>query len=186
LFKKRFLLVFIVLILNFNISIANEKDIIIKEIYNTKSMEFSFIQKSNGIEEKGNCILLFPNKLKCIYMDKNKKELVVNKNKLAITQKRYNKSYFYPVKNSPFIKVLNKDSLINFIESSEMKKMNGVTSIIIDEKNQNKIKIFFNKNSELAGWLIKDRFNNDISFLINITSKNKEYTDKDFIIPNLN
>jgi outer membrane lipoprotein-sorting protein len=80
--------------LNFNISIASEKDAIIKKLNNTKSMEFSFIQTSNGIIEKGNCILLFPKKLKCIYMGKNKKELVINKNRLAITQKRYNKSYF--------------------------------------------------------------------------------------------
>jgi hypothetical protein len=56
----------------------------------------------------------------------------------------------------------------------------------VGDANHNKIKIFFNKNLELAGWLIKDKFNNNIDFLINITSENKEYTDKDFIIPNLN
>jgi outer membrane lipoprotein-sorting protein len=172
--------------LNFNISIASEKDAIIKKLNNTKSMEFSFIQTSNEIIEKGNCILLFPKKLKCIYMGKNKKELVINKNRLAITQKRYNKSYFYPVKKSPFVKVLNKNSLVKFIENGEIKKVDGITNIIVGDANHNKIKIFFNKNLELAGWLIKDKFNNNIDFLINITSENKEYTDKDFIIPNLN
>ena len=111
---------------------------------------------------------------------------MINKNRLAITQKRYNKSYFYPVKKSPFVKVLNKNSLVKFIENGEIKKVDGITNIIVGDANHNKIKIFFNKNLELAGWLIKDKFNNNIDFLINITSENKEYTDKDFIIPNLN
>ena len=36
------------------------------------------------------------------------------------------------------------------------------------------------------GWKTRDKFNNDINFLINIISTNKIFDDKEFIIPKLN
>ena len=68
-------------------------------------------------EEK--CILVFPNKLKCNYEDKNKKELIVNKKMMAITQKRYGKTLFYPLSKTTFINILSKDELIKIIMESD-------------------------------------------------------------------
>ena len=95
---------------------ANEKDEIILKLNNLNSMEFTFEQLVNEKIEKGNCLLEFPGKLKCNYFDDKKKELVINNKRLAITQKRYNKTYHYPISKSPFINILYKDKLLEIIE----------------------------------------------------------------------
>ena len=47
-----------------------------------------------------------------VYLRRQKsKQLIVNKNKLIIYHARYNKSYFYPVKTSYFLDILNKKNL---------------------------------------------------------------------------
>ena len=114
LLKKNFLYIFFILIFNFeNLAIADEKQKIIEKLKNTKSLTFDFKQKTNEKIETGVCYLVFPKKLKCDYKDKNQKELIINNNRLAITQKRYNKTFYYSVKKSPFIKILDKKQLIN-------------------------------------------------------------------------
>jgi len=184
--KKKILFAFLLLVLNINTSYANEKEKIIDKIIDTNSMGFNFFQKSSNFEERGNCVLVFPGKLKCFYSDRNQKELIINQEKLAVTQKRYNKTYFYPLKKSPFLKILYKEALIKFIKNSKLEKMDSIISLIVTDKNGEKITIFFNNKFELSGWLIKDKFNNDINFSINITETNKDYLSKDFAIPNLN
>ena len=77
--------------------IASEKENILNELSQTNSINFSFIQKTNNLVEEGKCILLFPKKLKCKYFDDKLKELIINDKKMVVLQKRYNKSYLYPV-----------------------------------------------------------------------------------------
>ena len=72
---------------------------------------------SNDKKEKGSCILEFPGKLKCEYFDNKQKELVINNKRLAISQKRYNKTYYYPISSSPFLNILYKDKLLDIINS---------------------------------------------------------------------
>ena len=185
LLKKNFLYTLLVLIFNFeSIAIADEKQNIIEKLKNTKSLKFKFNQKTNEKIEDGICYLVFPKKLKCDYKDKNQKELIINNNRLAITQKRYNKTFYYSVKKSPFIKILDKNQLINLIEESKLKYTNNqihLTSL----DNDKKITILFEKkNFDLIGWKINDQFENKISFLINILSINKETNLKIFEIPN--
>ena len=76
---------------------ANEKNLIVSQLNNLNSLEFTFDQIINDKTEKGNCFLEFPGKLKCNYFDDKKKELIINNKRLAITQKRYNKTYYYPI-----------------------------------------------------------------------------------------
>ena len=76
---------------------------------NIDNIQFKFTQKTNENIAKGKCILAFPSKLKCDYKDKNEKELIVNKKMMAITQKRYGKTLFYPLSKSTFINILNKN-----------------------------------------------------------------------------
>ena len=49
---------------------------------------------------------------------KNEKQLIVNKKMMAITQKRYGKTLFYPLSKSTFINILNKNELIKIINKS--------------------------------------------------------------------
>ena len=90
---------------------AEEKDKIITQLNNLNSLEFTFNQVVNDKTENGSCLLEFPGKLKCDYFDDKKKELIINKKSLAITQKRYNKTYYYPISKSPFLNILYKDKL---------------------------------------------------------------------------
>ena len=94
-------------------------------------MEFNFIQSINNKTEKGRCLLKFPGKLKCYYSDKKEKEIVINNKKLAVTQKRYNKTYFYPVSKSPFMNILYKDKLVEIIKTGKLEKSEKKLSYFI-------------------------------------------------------
>ena len=96
-----FLIIISLFLLNKSIH-ANEKQKIIDNINNIETLKFNFNQISFDEKEEGECFLKRPHFLKCIYEDKNQKQLIVNKNKLIIYHARYNKSYFYPVKTSYF------------------------------------------------------------------------------------
>ena len=78
---------------------ANEKDQIINQLNNLKTLEFSFYQLVNNKTERGNCLLEFPGKLKCDYFDDKKKQLIINKKRLAITQKGIIRHIIIPFQN---------------------------------------------------------------------------------------
>ena len=184
LLKKNFLYIFLILLFGFeNLAIADEKQNIIDKLKNTKSLKFKFQQKTNEKIETGVCYLVFPRKLKCDYEDNKQKELIINKNRLAITQKRYNKTFYYSVKKSPFIKILDKKQLIGLIGESILEHKNNQIHLTNND-NIRKITILFNKtNFDLIGWKINDQFENNVSFLIEILSKNQEMNLKIFEIP---
>ena len=59
---------FFLFIFNFyTFSSANEKTKIINKLNNIDNIQFKFTQTTNENIEKGKCILVFPNKLKCDY-----------------------------------------------------------------------------------------------------------------------
>ena len=72
-----------------------------------------------------------------------KKELVINNKRLAITQKRYNKTYHYPISKSPFINILYKDKLLEIIELSELESSDQIIKAIYISDNE--ITVFFDK-----------------------------------------
>ena len=76
---------------------------IINKLLKIDNLTFSFKQITNNKTETGTCFLVFDNKLKCNYLDKNQKEIIINNKTLVIMQKRYDKIYFYPISNSPLI-----------------------------------------------------------------------------------
>ncbi len=184
LFLKKIILLFFFTLININVS-ANEKDQILNKLNKINSLEFTFNQYINEKNEKGSCLLKFPGKLKCKYFDDKQKELIINNKKLAITQKRYNKTYHYPISKSYFINILYKDKLFEFIQLSEIKISRQLVKLIY--KSEKEIIIFFNKNNfDLKGWEITDQFNNKINFSLNIVSTNDVYNEEIFKIPNLN
>jgi len=180
-------IIFTVLIsFTFNSSLFSfEKNQIISQLKNLKTLEFTFNQIINNKEEVGSCLLEFPGKLKCNYFDNKQKELVINNRKLAITQKRYNKTYLYPVSKSPFLNILYKDKLIEIVKIGELELSNMLVKLIY--KGKSKIIVFFDKKTfDLKGWEIVDSYNNNIIFSLNIIAKNEVYKKEAFSIPNIN
>ena len=181
----KFYKIFIIFILlSVNLS-ANEKDQIITQLNSLNSLEFTFDQIINDKTEKGSCLLEFPGKLKCDYFDDKKKELIINKKKLAITQKRYNKTYYYPISKSPFLNILYKDKLLEIVKSGKLELSDQIIKLVYLEEN--KITVFFDKKTlDLKGWQIIDQYNNNINFSLNIVAKNDVFKKGTFKIPEMN
>ena len=175
--------IFFCIFLIFTHSSADEISKIINNLNNIDNIQFKFTQKTNENIEKGKCILAFPGKLKCEYKDKNEKELIVNKKMMAITQKRYGKTLFYPLSKSTFINILNKNELIRVInESSTI--IDDYINIVFTDKNNIKTLIKFDKKKFLlAGWTSSDQYNNQIVFEIEITSLNQMINYNVFTLP---
>ena len=173
------LLLFINFLLNLN---ANEKQLIINQLIDINNITFDFEQLTNQKKEVATCILVFDNKLRCNYQDSMRKEIVVNGKTLIVKKKRYDKIYFYPISNSPFMKILNKDGLLNLIKKSNYALNNKIELTYTD--NNNKIIIFFDKeNHNIVGWQVDDQLQNKINFSLKIKSINSVFDPKIFLIP---
>ena len=172
------------ILLSANLS-ANEKNQIVAQLNNLNSLEFTFDQIINDKTEKGSCLLEFPGKLKCDYFDDKKKELIINKKRLAITQKRYNKTYYYPISKSPFINILYKDKLLEIVRSGKIELSDQIIKLIYLDDNEITI-VFDKKTMDLKGWQIIDQYNNNINFSLNIVAKNDVFKKGTFKIPEIN
>ena len=183
-FLRKVFLALLFISFSFNLS-ASEKDQILSQLKNLNSLEFTFDQLVNEKLEKGSCLLEFPGKLKCEYFDNKEKELVINNKRLAITQKKYNKTYHYPISKSPFLNILYKDKLLEIVKSGKLKLTEQLVKLIY--LSENKITVFFDKKTlDLKGWEIIDQYNNNINFSLNIVSKNDIYDKDTFKIPKIN
>ena len=183
-FLKRFFLITSLICFSLN-SLANEKDQIVVKLNSLNSLEFTFDQIINEKMEKGSCLLQFPGKLRCEYFDDKQKELVINNKNLVITQKRYNKTYHYPISKSPFLNILYKDKLLDIIRSGKLESTKDLIKLIYLEENE--ITVFFDKKTlDLRGWKIIDQYNNKIKFSLNIVAKNDIYKKENFKIPKIN
>ena len=183
-FLRKVFLVLLFISFSFNLS-ASEKDQILTQLKNLNSLEFTFDQLVNEKLEKGSCLLEFPGKLKCEYFDNKQKELVINNKRLAITQKKYNKTYHYPISKSPFLNILYKDKLLEIVKSGKLELGEQLIKLIYSSENE--ITVFFDiKTLNLKGWEIIDQYNNNINFSLNIVSKNDTYKKDTFKIPKIN
>ncbi len=183
-FFRKFFLFLVFISFSFNLS-ANEKGQIVTQLNSLNSLEFTFNQLVNEKLETGSCLLEFPGKLKCEYFDNKQKELIINNKRLAITQKRYNKTYHYPISKSPFLNILYKDKLLEIVESGKLELTEQLIKLIYLDENE--IIVFFDRKTlDLKGWEIIDQYNNNINFSLNIVSKNDTYKKGTFKIPNIN
>ena len=181
---KYFKIFIFFILLSTNLS-ASEKDQIITQLNNLNSLEFTFDQIINEKTENGSCLLEFPGKLKCDYFDDKKKVLIINKKRLAITQKRYNKTYYYPISKSPFLNILYKDKLLEIVQSGELELTDQIIKLVYFGDNE--ITVFFDKkNLDLKGWEIKDQYNNNINFSLKIVAKNDVFKKGTFKVPEIN
>ena len=183
-FVRKFFLILLFTSFSFSLS-ANQKDQIVTQLKNLNSLEFTFKQLVNEKLEEGSCLLEFPGKLKCEYFDNKQKELIINDKRLAITQKKYNKTYYYPISKSPFLNILYKDKLLEIVKSGELELGEQLIKLIYSSENE--ITVFFDiKTLNLKGWEIIDQYNNNINFSLNIISKNDTYKKDTFKIPKIN
>jgi outer membrane lipoprotein-sorting protein len=180
--------IFIYLIIFINLSLklyADERQLIINRLQDISNITFDFEQKTNEKKEIGTCVLVFDNKLSCDYKDSFQKRILINDKTLVIHQKRYDKIYIYPISNSPFTKIFNKNSLVNLIKNSDYQLNNNIELTYLS-KNKEKIKIFFEKGTyNLVGWRIVDQLQNTIYFSIKTKHINSEINHKIFRIPSL-
>ena len=182
-FVRKFFLILLFTSFSFSLS-ANQKDQIVTQLKNLNSLEFTFKQLVNEKLEEGSCLLEFPGKLKCEYFDNKQKELIINDKRLAITQKKYNKTYYYPISKSPFLNILYKDKLLEIVKSGKLELGEQLIKLIYSSENE--ITVFFDiKTLNLKGWEIIDQYNNNINFSLNIISKNDTYKKDTFKIPKI-
>ena len=156
---------FSVLITNVN---ASNKEKIIKNLKNTKSLEFNFEQNINGKIEYGNCTIEYPKKIFCEYARSNNKTLVSNGKSLVI--KTLTSYYRYPLEKTPLNFILDKEFLINKINILEERIVDGSLINYTIKENDIEINVFFNKeNYDLIGWQNTDLYQNfNVTFLSSI------------------
>ena len=79
-------------------------------ILNTENLKFDFTQKTSKLVEKGICIIIFPEKMKCIYDGEEGKELYVTNREIFIIKHKYQRKYNYRTANTAFEIILNKEN----------------------------------------------------------------------------
>jgi outer membrane lipoprotein-sorting protein len=147
---------------------ANNKEKIIKNLKNTRNLNFQFEQNINGEVERGNCTIEYPKKIFCKYLKSNNKILVSNGKSLVI--KTTSSYYQYPLKKTVLNLILNKKILLTKIDSLEERIIDELYINYTIIENNNKINIFFdNQTFNLVGWQTKDIYQNlNMTFLSSI------------------
>ena len=179
------LYLFIIFTLLTTQTLASTKKNIIENLQKTNNLSFNFEQNINGKIENGKCIIKYPKKIFCQYELKNKKILVSDGKLLVI--KTISSYYLYPIKNTPLNLILDKDFILN--------KINSLNDRIVDDKfinftfkeNDNEINLFFDKNTHnLIGWQTIDIYQNiSITYLSSIV-RNQKLKENLFAIPKRN
>ena len=181
--KKYFLILF--LILFSNNSLAEIKDKIIQNLKDTDNFSFDFEQNINGKIENGNCKVKYQKKIYCYYDSSNKKILVSNGKSLVIKTKT--SFYLYPLEKTPLNLILDKNYLLEKINSLEEKIVEDKFVRFTFIENDNEINIFFNKeNYNLIGWQTLDIYQNlSITYLYSL-QKNQNLDKNLFVLPKQN
>ena len=133
---KKILLLFFLLNI-FNYSNAEIESLIINNFKKINNMSFNFKQTINNKNEEGNCIIQFPKKIYCEYSNLKKKLIVSNGESLVI-KNQVGKEYFsYPLEQTPFALILNKNLLLKKIERLNAKFLDEKYYLFIQEKRRN-------------------------------------------------
>jgi len=177
------ILFFYLFLLNNSNSTLQEK--LINNLEQTNTLSFDFIQKIEEKEEIGNCYIKYPLLMKCNYKDLKGKIVISNGKTVAIIKKKYKKIYYYPIKITPLIIILEKNKILNLLKNNEPVSINASTvEYKLTQKGSGILKIFFDTNSfNLKGWETKDVYSNNVSFIINNLKTNNQIVDDFFKIP---
>jgi outer membrane lipoprotein-sorting protein len=181
---KRFLYIVLTMLIFFCINVeGSEKERIIENLKKINSIKFNFSQITNDITENGNCLIVYPKKMRCLY-EEEEKEIIVNDNYLFLINKRENKNYNYNIKNTPLGVMLDKENIIEkLLKLEKFNKTDKNITAIIDLNSQESVEIYFNsKEMNIVGWKIKNYDNSNLEFLMKNISININTNEK-FEIP---
>ena len=180
--KKIFIFFFLFNFLNH--AYASVENKIIDNLRKINNISFNFKQTINDKVEEGNCIIQYPKKIYCKYNNLKKKLIVSNGSSLVI-KNQVGKEYFtYPLDQTPFALILDKNLLLQKIEKLEAKFLNEKYYMFNMKSNENLINIFFDKDSyDLIGWQTEDIYQNlVVTYIFNI-KKNSNVNKKIFKLP---
>ena len=181
-FKYFSIFFLLILITNTN---ANNREKIINNLKNTENLNFEFEQNINGKIENGNCIIEYPKKIFCEYLNNNNKVLVSNGKSLVI--KTISSYYRYPLKKTPLNLILDKKFLISKIYNLNEKIIDDLYINYKIIENENEINIFFDKrNFNLIGWQTIDIYQNLNITYISALKKNLTLKKNIFKLPSVN
>jgi len=176
--KKFSYIVLTMLIFFCDYSKGSEKDKIIENLKKINSIKFNFSQITNDVTENGNCLIVYPKKMRCVYEED--KEIIVNDDYLFLINKREEKNYNYNIKDTPLGVMLDKENIIEKL--SKVEKFNKVDKniiAIIDLNSQESIEIYFSsKEMNIVGWKIKNYDKSTLEFLMNNISINIDTNEK--------
>ena len=180
--KKVFLFFF--LFNFFNYSYASVENKIINNFKKINNISFDFKQTINDKIEEGNCIIQYPKKIYCKYNNLKKKLIVSNGNSLVIKNEAGKEYFTYPLEQTPFGLILDKNLLLQKIEKLKAKFLNEEYYFFNIENNGNLINIFFDKDSyDLIGWQTEDIYQNLVVTYIFNVKKNSNVDEKIFKLP---
>ena len=123
--------------------------------------------------------------MKCNYNNLKQKSIISNGKTVEIIKKKYKKIYYYPIKSTPLIIILDKEKILNLIKNNKPIRIdkNIIEYEFVDKKSK-RLKIIFDKKTlELKGWETRDVYSNDVSFLISNMQINNQIMDSFFKIP---
>ena len=180
--KKIFLFFFLFNFLNhFYASVENK---IINNFKKINNISFNFKQTINDKIEEGNCIIQYPKKINCKYDNLKKKIIVSNGNSLVIKNQAGKEYFIYPLEQTPFELILDKNLLLKKIEKLKAKFLNEKYYLFNMENNGNLINIFFDKDTyDLIGWQMEDVYQNLVVTYIFNVKKNSNINKKIFKLP---
>tara|TARA_B110000014_G_scaffold247167_1_gene220490 strand:+ start:117 stop:695 length:579 start_codon:yes stop_codon:yes gene_type:complete len=183
--KFFFLNIFIIYILSTSIAWSNLQENIIKKLLPINTLSFEFNQKISNEEEIGECFIKYPLLMKCNYQNSKQKIIISNGRTVAIIKKKYKKIYYYPIKTTPLFFILKKEKIINLLKTTKPTNIDSnLVAFTFFDKNNNKVKILFDKNSlKFKGWITTDAYSNKVSFRINNLKINNKFPDNLFKIP---
>ena len=181
---KKYLLILVLTLVTSNVA-ATIKENIVNNLKKTKNISFNFEQNINGKIENGNCKIQYPKKIYCNYNSSNQKILVSNGKSLVIKTKT--SYYLYPLEKTPLNFILDKNFLLNKINTLDERIINNKFVNFTFLENDNEVNIFFNKlNYNLVGWQTLDIYQNlSITYLSSIKI-NQNLSKNIFILPKQN
>ncbi len=178
-------IIFFFFFLNFfNNSSASIENKIINNFKKINNISFNFKQTINDKNEEGNCIIQYPKKIYCKYNNLKKKLIVSNGNSLVIKNQVGKEYFLYPLEQTPFALILDKNLLLKKIEKLKAKFLNEKYYLFNMENNGNLINIFFDKDTyDLIGWQMEDVYQNLVVTYIFNVKKNSNINKKIFKLP---
>jgi outer membrane lipoprotein-sorting protein len=180
---RKFLSIVLTMLIFFCVNAkGSEKERIIENLKKINSIKFNFTQITNDVTENGNCLIVYPKKMRCLYEED--KEIIVNDDYLFLINKKENKNYNYNIKDTPLGVMLDKEDIIEKLSKVEkFNKTDKNITAIIDLNYQESIEIYFNsKEMNIVGWKIKNFDKSNLEFLMKNILININ-TDEKFEIP---